>query len=97
MDFFDNVGLVLKQVNPSEFTIIIYKAHIIFISPIRFRCRPPTARENKFKGIARSASGLWIWLLMAFGPLTRTTNTIFIHLELIWKIKISKNSLNNLE
>jgi hypothetical protein len=47
MELLENIRLEFQQVNPSEFTIIIYERHIIFISTDGVRGRDTYIRENE--------------------------------------------------
>jgi hypothetical protein len=47
MELLENIRLEFQQVNPSEFTIIIYERHIIFISTDGVRGRATYIRENE--------------------------------------------------
>jgi hypothetical protein len=49
MKFFKDFRFMFQEINPSEFTVIIYETHIVSVSSNRFRRRPPNIRENKFK------------------------------------------------
>jgi hypothetical protein len=47
MEVLENIRLEFQQVNSSEFTIIIYERHIIFISADGVRGRAPYIKENE--------------------------------------------------
>jgi len=51
LKFVKNFKLVLQKIDPSEFTIIINKTHIVFFfSQLILVCRPPDIREQSSKG-----------------------------------------------
>jgi hypothetical protein len=50
MELLENIRPEFQQVNPSEFTIIIYERHIIFISADRVRGGPHTSEKMSSNG-----------------------------------------------
>jgi hypothetical protein len=49
MKALENFIFMAQQIDPSEFTEIIYKANIISLPSNRIRSRTPYIRKNKFQ------------------------------------------------
>jgi hypothetical protein len=45
MKFLKYLRFITKKINPNKFTMIIYEAHIIFVSPNKVRSRSPYIRK----------------------------------------------------
>jgi hypothetical protein len=90
-----NFRFVTQEINPSKFTVIIDKTHIILVSSNRSWCRTPYIQKNKFERFIWNTTRLRVRELMALVLLTRITNHVIIWFRNKWEIVLAEDLLND--